>query len=91
MNCMRCEKCIEKDECSEWWLHKFRATFASTCLQRGMDAKTLMKLLGHEDLEVTLKYLSAARTSVVQSKIDNIFGTPKGVVEMPKRQNKRAS
>lgn len=90
LNCGVCETCARSKQCERWWLHKFRATFATLCLQRGMDVKTLMKLLGHEEMEVTLRYLSAAKTSAVQNKIDNIFAAPQ-IVEMPQQQRRRAS
>jgi integrase len=40
--------------------HKFRATFASTMLERGVDVRTVMELMGHTNLATTLKYLSVS-------------------------------
>jgi site-specific recombinase XerD len=37
--------------------HVFRHTFASTLIQRGIDIKTVMDLLGHSDIKTTLVYL----------------------------------
>ena len=36
--------------------HTLRHTFASRCIMRGMDAKTLSELLGHADVRTTLNY-----------------------------------
>jgi integrase len=35
----------------EFWLHKFRATFATTHLQAGIDLRTVMTWMGHTNLE----------------------------------------
>jgi Phage integrase family len=40
---------------AEYYLHKFRATFATTCLQAGIDLKTVQQWLG--DLPSTVRYL----------------------------------
>jgi integrase/recombinase XerD len=57
----------------EWWLHKFRATFATTCLQNGVDLRTVQSWLGHSDLASTMRYLRAARGSAVQAKVESIW------------------
>jgi site-specific recombinase XerD len=44
-----------------FWLHKSRATFATTCLRGGADIRTVQKWLGHVDLASTMRYLQAAR------------------------------
>lgn len=36
--------------------HALRDTFATNCVRRGMDIKTLSELLGHSDTSMTLKY-----------------------------------
>lgn len=38
--------------------HKFRATFATTLLTRGVDIRTVQELLGHADIKSTMKYLA---------------------------------
>lgn len=43
------------------WLHKFRATFATTCLRGGADISTVQKWLGHEDLSSTMRCLPASK------------------------------
>ena len=56
-----------------WWLHKFRATFATWHLQAGVDLRTVQKWLGHTDLESTMRYLKAARGAEVQAKVNQTF------------------
>jgi integrase/recombinase XerD len=57
--------------------HKFRATYATTLLQNGMDLKTVQKLLGHKNLESTMRYLARAQSKQVRQKVNDIFGKPK--------------
>ena len=57
------------------FLHKFRATYATTLLRNGVDIKTVQRLMGHSDLSSTLKYLRAieaadASLQQVVNKID---------------------
>ena len=59
-------------EPEEWWLHKFRATYATKML-RITDLKTVQKFLGHTDLQSTMRYLSAASASDVQDKVNAEF------------------
>ena len=56
-----------------WWLHKFRATFATTCLQNGVDLRTVQAWCGHTDLASTMRYLRPARGAAVQAKIESIW------------------
>lgn len=37
--------------------HRFRRTFATNCIKRGMPLQELQKLLGHTDIKVTMKYV----------------------------------
>jgi integrase len=55
-----------------FYLHKFRATRATRLLQGGMDIKSVQQMLGHNDLESTMRYLGAQRTDVLQAKIEQI-------------------
>jgi len=91
LNCEQCSLCASKGECKRWWLHKFRATFATTCLQRGMDPRTLMTLMGHSDIQTTMRYLAPAREDRVRASVEAIWGEPaENVVQMPAKR-KRAS
>lgn len=38
--------------------HKFRATFATNLLTRGVDIRTVQDLLGHADVSTTMRYLA---------------------------------
>jgi len=40
--------------------HVLRHTFAVNCLLKGIDIRTLMILLGHENIQTTMKYLNFA-------------------------------
>lgn len=39
-------------------LHKFRDTFATWALRRGVDIRTVQHWLGHSSIEMTLRYLA---------------------------------
>jgi site-specific recombinase XerD len=41
------------------FLHKFRSTYCTQLLRKGVDVRTVQVLMGHEDLETTIKYLRA--------------------------------
>jgi integrase len=73
LNCGRCDGCKGKDgECYEWYLHKFRATYLTTLLRNGIDARTVQSYAGHSSLETTLTYLRPASAKEAQSKINAI-------------------
>jgi integrase/recombinase XerD len=57
----------------EFWLHKFRATFATRCLWAGVDLRTVQLWLGHSDMESTMRYLKPSRSLQVQKKVNEIF------------------
>jgi integrase/recombinase XerD len=57
-----------------FWLHKFRATFATRCLWEGVDLRTVQQWLGHSDIESTMRYLKPARNQAVRDKVNQIFG-----------------
>lgn len=43
---------------ANFWLHKFRDTFATWALRRGVDIRTVQHWLGHADITVTQRYLA---------------------------------
>jgi site-specific recombinase XerD len=57
----------------KFWLHKFRATFASWALWAGVDLRTVQQWLGHTDLESTMRYLKPSRSQQVREKVNQIF------------------
>jgi len=48
--------------------HVFRHSFATRLLLHGMDLETLRKILGHEDMDTTLKY-----TKILDEEIKNWY------------------
>jgi integrase len=57
-----------------FWLHKFRATFATWPLWDGVDLRIVQQWMGHTDLESTLRYLKPNRGVAVREKVNAIFG-----------------
>jgi integrase/recombinase XerD len=43
----------------DWWLHRWRSTFATHCLREGMDIASLRDQMGHSDLKSIERYLRA--------------------------------
>ena len=56
-----------------FWLHKFRATFATRCLWAGVDLRTVQQWLGHSDMESTMRYLKPSRSQHVRNKVNEVF------------------
>jgi integrase len=56
-----------------FYLHKFRATFATWALWSGVDLRTVQQWMGHSDLESTLCYLKPNRGAAVRDKVNTIF------------------
>jgi integrase/recombinase XerD len=69
-----CKAIAERAKLNEdnFKLHKFRATRATRLLQGGMDVKSVQRILGHNELESTMRYLGAQRTDVLQKQIEEI-------------------
>ena len=61
---------LDKDN---FWLHKFRATFATWSLWAGVDLRTVQQWLGHSDIESTMRYLKPSRSQHVRDKVNEIF------------------
>lgn len=73
LNCGHCEGCKSPlEECREWNLHKFRRTYGTTLLRNGVDLRTVQSLMGHADLDSTLRYLRPATGEELQSKINKV-------------------
>jgi integrase len=56
-----------------FWLHKFRATFATKCLWAGVDLRTVQYRLGHKDMESTMRYLKPSRSKATNAQVNKIF------------------
>ena len=77
INCGTCnlEKgpCRRGPYCERWFLHKFRATYATMQLQGQVDLRTLRALLGHKDLASTMRYLKPARDARMLQQVNSTF------------------
>jgi site-specific recombinase XerD len=68
----------------DFWLHKFRATFATRCLWAGVDLRTVQQWLGHSDMESTMRYLKPSRNQQVRKKVNKIFALWLSMCDMAK-------
>jgi integrase/recombinase XerD len=66
-DCREIAKRAELNE-DDWYPHKFRSTYATKLLQSGVDLKTVQKLLGHKNLESTMRYLAKAESKIVRAR-----------------------
>jgi integrase/recombinase XerD len=78
LNCGECSTCLERagterQECERWFLHKFRATFATMHLQAGVDLRTVQSWLGHKELGSTMRYLKPARGKEARERFNRTF------------------
>jgi integrase len=71
--------CKDEAVCGKWGLHEWRKTFACRLHRSGVDARTIQHLLGHSDLETTLRYLRSAsqETKDHGDKLEAAFGRPR--------------
>ena len=58
---------------SRFWLHKFRATAATTWLRGRIDIRTVQSLLGHKDLASTMRYLKPMAGSDLHKKMNGLY------------------
>jgi integrase len=73
LNCGRCDGCEGKSqECGNWYLHKFRATYCTKLLRSGVDIRTVQAMMGHGDLESTMRYLRPAESEHTQARINSM-------------------
>ena len=73
LDCLKA--CAERADLDKerFWLHKFRATFATWSLWAGVDLRTVQMWLGHSDMESTMRYLKPSRDQSVRDKVNEIF------------------
>jgi integrase/recombinase XerD len=73
LDCLKA--CVERAKLDKenFWLHKFRSTFATRCLWAGVDLRTVQQWLGHSDMESTMRYLKPSRSQQVRNKVNEIF------------------
>jgi integrase/recombinase XerD len=76
LNCGRCvtehgNKCAEGPYCMNFFLHKFRHTFATNHLRDGVDIRTVQSWLGHRDIKSTMVYLKGIRSKDAAQKVNS--------------------
>ncbi len=75
LNCGECEGCLGKgNECGRWYLHKFRASFATWALRAGTDIRTVQSWMGHYSIQQTEKYVEKGKGAYAQKGINAAFG-----------------
>jgi integrase len=73
LDCLKAVAERAKLDKENFWLHKFRATFATWSLWAGVDLRTMQQWLGHSDMESTMRYLKPSRSQQVREKVNKIF------------------
>ena len=73
LDCLKAVAERAKLDEDNFWLHKFRATFATRCLWAGVDLRTVQQWLGHSDMESTMRYLKPSRSQKTREKVNEIF------------------
>jgi integrase/recombinase XerD len=76
LNCKQCvtehgNKCKEGPYCMNFFLHKFRHTFATNHLRDGVDIRTVQSWLGHRDIKSTMVYLKGIRSKDAVRKVNS--------------------
>ena len=69
---------IHKIDVSDYSFHSCRHTFATRCVEIGMDAKTLSEILGHSSVKTTLEryvHPSIDLKRAQMNKLQNIAGS----------------
>jgi integrase/recombinase XerD len=73
LDCLKAVAKRAKLDESEFYLHKFRATFATWHLWAGIDLRTVQLYMGHTDIESTMRYLKPSRSQATRDKVDATF------------------
>ena len=73
LDCLKVVAKRAKLDPDHFWLHKFRATFATWSLWAGVDLRTVQQWLGHSDMESTMRYLKPSHSQQVREKVNEIF------------------
>jgi integrase/recombinase XerD len=76
LNCGHCvtehgNKCAEGPYCMNFFLHKFRHTFATNHLRDGVDIRTVQAWMGHRDIKSTMVYLKGIRSKDAAHKVNS--------------------
>ncbi len=75
LNCGNCvtkhgNRCIAGPHCMNFFLHKFRHTFATEHLRHGVDIRTLQGWMGHRDIKSTMVYLKGVQSKDAVAKVN---------------------
>jgi integrase len=75
LNCEQCvtehnNKCAEGPYCMNFFLHKFRQTFATGHLRSGVDIRTVQVWLGHRDIKSTMVCLKGIQSKDAFARIN---------------------
>jgi integrase/recombinase XerD len=75
LNCGHCitehgNKCADGPYCKNFFLHKFRHTFATEHLRHGVDIRTLQSWMGHRDIKSTMVYLKGVQSKDALEKVN---------------------
>jgi integrase/recombinase XerD len=62
--------CKRDPRCANWYLHKWRHTFATNMVQSQVDIRSLQVMLGHKNIATTEKYLKSLRLTELRDKIE---------------------
>jgi integrase len=75
LNCKMCQPCLKTKgkECENFYLHRWRHTFATWALQRGIDIRTVQRMLGHTKIEMTAVYLGVSKGQAVRDSVNAAF------------------
>ncbi|MHC5372251.1 site-specific integrase [Enterococcus sp. LJL120] len=72
----RFKKCLNEAKLQDINFHSLRHTFATRCLEQGMDVASLSKILGHHSIKMTLDTYAGSLMETRRkgiSKIDELF------------------
>ena len=86
-----CKRIAEKAgfDPSNWWVHKFRDTFATRTLEKRPDLlRTLQSWMGHSSITMTQRYLADAEGQVQQQGINDVFGGGKQQMALASEPNR---
>ena len=67
------KKALRECQLREIHYHSLRHTFATRCIESGMDIKSLSEILGHSSVNITLNIYVHSSLEHKQKQIDNVF------------------
>ena len=70
----RFKRILSKTKIREFSFHSLRHTYATLCIEKGMDIKTLSELLGHADVKITLNTYVHSSDSLKKKYVKRLAG-----------------